>query len=181
MIKHTVFNATLLLAIGLLTMLNGAEKQQDQILVEYVDIERFMGDWFVIANIPTLFEKGAVNAIENYTWNSEKEIIEVSFDYRKGSPDGKPKHMTQKGFIYNTETNAEWRVQPLWPLKLGYLIIDLADDYSYTVIGVPNRKYLWIMARDSTLPNDIYQTILEKVKKQGYDLDQIQMVPQVWP
>jgi len=65
-------------------------------------------------------------------------------------------------------------------LKLGYLIIDLADDYSYTVIGVPSRKYLWIMARDSSLPYDIYQSILTKVKKQGYDLDKIQMVPQVW-
>jgi len=48
------------------------------------------------------------------------------------------------------------------------------------VIGVPSRKYLWIMARDSSLPYDIYQSILTKVKKQGYDLDKIQMVPQVW-
>ncbi|MBC8193132.1 MAG: lipocalin family protein [FCB group bacterium] len=178
--KRTKFILIVITVLGLFTMLAAAEKQEAQKLVDHVDLDRFMGDWYVIANIPTMFEKGAVNAIENYTWNPEKEIVEVSFDYRAGSPDGKAKHMTQKGFIYNKETNAEWRVQPLWPLKLGYLIIDLADDYSYTVIGVPNRKYLWIMARDSSLPYDVYQSILAKVKAQGYDLDKIQMVPQIW-
>ena len=160
-------------------MLSAADNPQK--LVDYVDLQRFMGDWYVIANIPTPFEKGAVNAIENYTWNPEKEIVEVSFDYRAGSPEGKAKHMTQKGFIYNKETNAEWRVQPLWPLKLAYLIIDLADDYSYTVIGVPSRNYLWIMAREASLSDEVYQTILDKVVEQGYDLAKIQKVPQIWP
>lgn len=176
--KHTFFNGTLILVIGLLTMLNGSEKEQK--LVEYVDLQRFMGDWYVIANIPTRFEIGAVNAIENYTWNAEKEIVDVTFTYNADHPKGKLKHMTQKGFIYDKVTNAEWRVQPIWPLKLGYLIIDLAEDYSYTVIGVPSRNYLWIMARETILPEDVYQSILEKVEEQGYDLNKIQMVPQIW-
>lgn len=179
--KRSKIGLVSILTIGLITMLTAADTQTEQTLVDYVDLEKFMGDWYVIANIPTPFEKGAVNAIENYKWNEEKQIVEVTFDYRKGSPDGKPKHMTQKGFIYNKETNAEWRVQPLWPLKLGYLIIDLADDYSYTVIGVPSRKYLWIMARESSLSDSVYQAILGKVEKQGYALDKIQKVPQIWP
>ncbi len=179
--KRTKIGLIAISMIGLMTMLTAAEIQGEQTLVEYVDLERFMGDWYVIANIPTPFEKGAVNAIENYKWNTEKEIVEVTFDYRAGSPDGKPKQMTQKGFIYNKETNSEWRVQPLWPFKLGYLIIDLADDYSYTVIGVPSRKYLWIMARESSLSDSVYQAILDKAEKQGYALDKIQKVPQIWP
>lgn len=161
-------------------MLPAADKQSEQKLVDHVELDRFMGDWYVIANIPTPFEKGAVNAIENYTWNPEKEIVEVTFTYRKGSPEGKLKRMTQKGFIYNQETNAEWRVQPLWPLRLGYLILDLDEEYSYTVIGVPNRKYLWIMAREASLSDSLYETILEDVEAQGYELDKIQKVPQVW-
>ncbi len=161
-------------------MISASEKTKPQELVDYVDLPRFMGDWYVIANIPTMFEKGAVNAIENYTWNEEKGIVDVTFTYNANSPEGKLKHMTQRGFIYDTTSNAEWRVQPLWPLKLGYLIIDLADDYSYTVVGVPNRKYLWIMARESTLPESVYQGILAHVSEQGYDLNLIQKVPQVW-
>lgn len=159
-------------------MLTAAEKEQD--LVDYVDLERFMGDWYVISNIPTPFEKGAVNAIETYTWNEEKQIVDVAFTYRADSLNGKVKRMTQRGFIYNKETNSEWRVQPIWPLKLGYLIIDLAEDYSYTVVGVPNRKYLWVMARESSLSDSTYENILSRVAEQGYDLDAIQMVPQIW-
>lgn len=161
-------------------MITAKEDQAPQKLVDQVDLQRFMGDWYVIANIPTMFEKGAVNAIENYTWNEEKERVDVTFTYRADKPDGKLKHMTQRGFIYDTTSNAEWRVQPLWPLKLGYLIIDLAEDYRYTVIGVPNRKYLWIMARESSLPEQTYEEILERIRLQGYDLDKIQIVPQIW-
>lgn len=169
-----------IVAIGVMSMfsVNGGEKPQE--LVDYVDIQRFMGDWYVISSIPTVFEKGAVNAIETYTWNEKKGIVDVGFTYRVGSPDGKVKSMTQRGFIYDSESNAEWRVQPLWPLKLGYLIIDLADDYSYTVVGVPSRNYLWIMAREPALSDSVYQGILDRVAAQGYDLDAIQLVPQEW-
>ncbi|MCF7824918.1 MAG: lipocalin family protein [Candidatus Marinimicrobia bacterium] len=161
-------------------MITAADKASEQKLVDTVDIPRFMGDWYVIANIPTIFEKGAVNAIENYTWNEEKGIVDVTFTYRADSLQGKLKRMTQRGFIYDTASNAEWRVQPIWPLRLGYLIIDLAEDYSYTVIGVPNRKYLWIMARESTLSEDIYTAILDRIATQGYDVGLIQKVPQIW-
>jgi len=172
--------STIVIIIGITTMLSVNAADKPQKLVDYVDIQRFMGDWYVISSIPTMFEKGAVNAIETYTWNEKKGIVDVGFTYRKDSQDGPVKNMTQRGFIYDTESNAEWRVQPLWPLKLGYLIIDLADDYSYTVVGVPNRNYLWIMARETSLSDSVYQGILDRVAEQGYDLNAIQMVPQIW-
>ncbi|MBC8479771.1 MAG: lipocalin family protein [FCB group bacterium] len=147
--------------------------------VDKVNLDRFMGDWYVIASIPTMFEKRAVNAVENYSWN-EKGYVDVTFTYYKDDPNGKLKTMTQKGFIQDTETNAEWKVQPIWPLKFGYLVIDLDSEYSYTVIGVPNRKYVWIMARESSLDATIYQEILERLEQQGYDTEKLQMVPQRW-
>jgi len=88
--------------------------------------------------------------------------------------------MTQKGFIFDTKTNAEWRVQPLWPFKFGYLVIELDAEYRYTVIGVPNRKYVWIMAREKQIPPLIYEEILTRLEQQGYHSQKIQKVPQVW-
>ncbi len=146
--------------------------------VERIEIPQFMGTWYVIANIPTFVEKGAVNAIEKYTWNEVEGRIDVDFKYNKDTADGEIKSYPQKAWIYNTDTNAEWRVQPLWPFKLAYLVIDLAPDYSYTVVSVPSRNYLWIMARTKTLSPEIYQKILDKVKTQGFDLTKIQKVPQ---
>tara|TARA_B100000427_G_C15510352_1_gene595877 strand:+ start:1218 stop:1754 length:537 start_codon:yes stop_codon:yes gene_type:complete len=147
--------------------------------VPYVDIERFMGDWFVIANIPTFIEKDATNAIESYKLNQKGEI-ETIFTFYKNSPDGEKKVYKPKGFIYNSETNAEWRMQFIWPFKMPFLIIDLADDYSHTVIGYPSRDYVWIMARNPVISEDIYIEIIEKLKNINYDISAIQKVPQIW-
>ena len=147
--------------------------------VEFVDLERFMGDWFVIANIPTFLEKGATNAIESYKLNN-KGIVETTFTFYKDSPVGEKKTYKPKGFIYNSITNAEWRMQFLWPFKMPFLIIELADDYSYTVIGYPSKKYVWIMARTPKIDEDRYKNILENLFEIGYDTTQIQLVPQVW-
>jgi len=147
--------------------------------VPFVDIERFMGDWYVIANIPTFIEKRATNAIETYRLNKKGEI-ETTFTFFQGDPSGEKKVYTPKGFIYNTETNAEWRMQFVWPFKAPFLIIDLADDYSYTVIGVPNRKYVWIMAREPQLPVDTFSNITQKLAGIGYDISRIQRILQDW-
>ena len=146
--------------------------------VEHVDIPRFMGKWYVIANIPTFIEKGAFNAIETYTLNEKEKRIDVDFKFNQDSFQGKEKSYPQKAFIFDHKTNAEWRIQPFWPLKFAYLITDLAPDYSYTVVAVPNRKNVWIMARTPTLPEATYQEILAKLKAQSFDLKELQTVPQ---
>lgn len=160
---------------------NAGNYKNDQLLqtVPYVDIERFMGDWYVIANIPTFIEKGATNAIESYSLNSKGEI-ETRFTFFKNSPRGKKKEYRPTGFIFNSETNAEWRMQFLWPFKAPFLIIDLADDYSHTVIGVPNRKYVWIMARKPYLADNKYKEIIQKLSNVGYDVTKIQKILQEW-
>jgi apolipoprotein D and lipocalin family protein len=142
--------------------------------VDKVDINRFMGRWYVIANIPTFFEKGGINAVETYSWNEKEQRIDVLFQQEV---EGKVKTYTQKAFVHD-QSGSEWRIQFFWPLKFPYLIIDLAEDYSYTVIGVPNRSYVWIMAREKSIPDEIFQRITEKLKKQHYEISKILKVPQ---
>ena len=85
-----------------------------------------------------------------------------------------------KGFIYNNETNAEWRMQFLWPFKLPFLIIDLAEDYRYTAIGYPSREYVWIMSREPNISNEDYLNIIENLVSLGYDIKKIKKVIQKW-
>jgi apolipoprotein D and lipocalin family protein len=146
--------------------------------VKHVDIQRYMGKWYVIASIPTFIEKGAHNAIETYTWNAKEDRIDVGYTFNQGSFSGEMKSYPQKAFIYNRETNSEWRIQLFWPLKFAYLITDLAPDYSYTVVAVPDRENVWIMARTPTLPDTVYQNILDKLKEQLFDLKDLKKVPQ---
>jgi len=145
--------------------------------VPYVDIEKFTGDWYVIAVIPTPFEKGAVNGIENYSIRKDGNI-QVRYTFKKGSPEGEEKIMYQKGWIYNTETNADWRVRPIWPLKLPYYILELGTDYNYTVIGTNNYKYLWIMARQPAMDKAVYEEIVKRMGQRGFDTDKIQIMEQ---
>ena len=147
--------------------------------VNYVDLEKYMGDWYVIANIPTFIEKNATNAIESYKLSSDG-IIHTTFSFYEGSPEGEKKIYRPKGFVFNKETNAEWRMQFLWPFKMPFLIIELDEDYSYTVIGYPSKKYVWIMARDPQMEEKRYNLILDNLSKIGYDISLIQKVPQIW-
>jgi apolipoprotein D and lipocalin family protein len=147
--------------------------------VDYVDTDRFMGKWYVVGVIPTFVEKDAVNAIETYELNDEGNI-DITFTHYKKNPDGEYKEYHPRGFIYDKNTNAEWRVQFIWPLKFKYLVIDLAEDYRYTVIGVPNRKYVWIMARETKLSTEDYSNIKSRLVEQGYDISKIVDVPQIW-
>ena len=147
--------------------------------VDYVDLEKYMGDWYVIANIPTFIEKNATNAIESYRL-AKNGTIKTTFTFYKDSPDGKKVIYHPTGFVYNKETNAEWRMQFLWPFKLPFLIIDLDEDYSYTVIGYPSMKYVWVMSRDPKMKEGLYQKILGNLSDIGYDISQIKKVPQIW-
>ena len=154
-------NLLFILSLFFLSCILDNNNQPPLKTVPFVDLDRFMGDWFVIANIPTFIEKRATNAKESYLINNKGEI-QTTFTFFQDNPKGKKKVYNPIGFIHNKETNAEWRMQFLWPFKLPFLIIDLADDYSYTVIGVPNRKYIWIMARQPELPDNDYNNIIKK-------------------
>ena len=179
--RYLIFYIFFLVSLLIIGCNNNLDKTElsEMKTVDYVDIERFMGDWYVIANIPTFIEKGATNAIESYKLGN-KGVIETTFTFYQDSPDGEKKVYRPKGFIYNTETNAEWRMQFIWPFKMPFLIIDLDDNYKYTVIGYPSRKYVWIMAREPKLSDEVYEGILSNLAEVVYDISQINKILQQW-
>ncbi len=148
-----------------------------QPISRHVDLKRFMGDWYVIGNIPTFIETEAYNAVESYEL-AEDGTIPTTFTFNKGGFDGPLKTYHPKGFIYNEDTNAEWRMQFIWPFKADYLITYLAKDYQEVIIGVPSRKYAWIMARTKTIPDDRYDELVAELRRQGHDLSKLRKVPQ---
>jgi apolipoprotein D and lipocalin family protein len=149
-----------------------------------IELERFMGDWYVIGSIPItipLFsEEGAHNAVESYELREDGTIL-TTYSFRKGAFDGKQRRFTPKGWVYDHETNTEWRMQFVWPFKAAYLIAWVGEDYGETIIGVPDRDYVWIMARSPEMSERRYEELLERVRGLGYDTNRIQRIPQRWP
>ena len=144
--------------------------------VDDVDLERFMGDWYVIASIPTFIEKDAFNAIESYRLDDDGTVA-TTFKFNKGSLDGPLKQYNPRGFIRDKQSNAVWDMQFVWPFKAEYRIIFLTEDYSQTVIGRSKRDYVWIMARKKIIPDGEYEKILNFLRDQDYDLKNLRVVP----
>jgi apolipoprotein D and lipocalin family protein len=147
--------------------------------VSQVDLHRFMGDWYVIANIPTFIEKGAHNAVESYRLATDG-TIETTFTFRQDAFDGELKRYTPTGYVLDRETNAIWGMQFVWPIKADYRILYLAPDYSLTVIGRQARDYVWIMARNPDIAGTDYKGVIALLAREGYDVSRIQKVPQRW-
>lgn len=104
------------------------EVAMEQALTEMtkpIEIERFVGRWFVVASNPTSFEKGMINAIEDYTWNAKRQCIDVVFSMQS-APDSKPTILLQRAMITNKETNTKWAINPkigvYLPLGFTYLV-----------------------------------------------------------
>ena len=154
-------------------------EDKDYRTVNYIDPIKYNGSWYVIENIPTIFEGGAYNSVEKYNFTDDK--IEIDFTYRKDGPNGEIKSYPQKGTIYNKKTNAHWKIKIPWiPFKFDYLVIDKASDYSWVVVGVPNKSYVWIMSRKPTLAKERMVKIRARLKAHGYDITKLQKVPQIW-
>ncbi|CAN5376306.1 lipocalin family protein [soil metagenome] len=146
-------------------------------LVSRVDLPRFMGDWYVIASIPTRFEKGAHNPKDSYRLDADG-TIETTFSYNDDGFDGKAKSIKSTGYILDDGANAVWGQQYIWPIKADYRISYLSPDYSQTVVTREKRDYVWIMSRTPTMPAADLERLTAFVAEQGYDITKLQRAPQ---
>jgi apolipoprotein D and lipocalin family protein len=135
----------------------------------HVNLNMYAGKWYVIGFLPTLFDKNWENTTENYKKNADG-TISITTTYTKK---GKQHIVHAKGFVDKDSGNSQWKVQYLWPFKADYRIIELADDYSYTVVGHPDHKFLYIMSRTPVMNEFQYRAILDRCSKKGYDIGRV--------
>jgi apolipoprotein D and lipocalin family protein len=143
----------------------------------HVDLPRFMGDWYVIANIPTAIERGAHGAVESYRLDKDGTIA-TTFTFRDGSFDGKLKTYHPRGFVKDNPSNAVWGMRFIWPVKADYRIVYVSPDYQHTIVGREKRDNVWIMARTPQISDAEYAALRDRVAREGYDLAKPQLVPQ---
>ena len=156
-----------------------AGNKMNEIATKQVDIPRFMGDWYVIAVIPTVIETQAYNAVENYKLDSDGTIA-TTFTYYKAAFDGPLKAYHPRGFVNKESGNGLWGMQFIWPFKADFRIAYLDDHYQRTIIARNARDYVWIMARTPQISEENYQEMTDFVKNLGYDMTKLRKVPQDW-
>jgi apolipoprotein D and lipocalin family protein len=133
-----------------------------------VDLDRYLGRWYEIARYEASFQRGCEAVTADYSRN-EDGTIRVLNSCRQGSVDGKLKTATGKAKIADSQTQAKLRVSFFGPFYGDYWVLDHADDYSWSIVGEPSGRYLWLLARDARPELAIRSTLERRAKELGYD------------
>ena len=146
--------------------------------VENVDLSRYTGKWYEIASIPQFFSLGCNNTTAEYT-AQENGIIKVENKCRLGSPNGPLNYISGKAKSVDA-SNSKLNVTFVNTFGPGsnYWIIELAPDYSYSVVSDPNKSTLFLLSRTPSMPDAQVQDIFERLDMMGFDVSKIKMTPQ---
>jgi len=145
--------------------------------VDHLDLNRYLGKWYVIANIPYFLEKGKVASYDTYSMRPDGKMDNI-FTFRKRSLEAPEKSWHGVAWVVNRKSNAEWRVRFLWPFYSTYLVLELNPQYRWAVVATPGHNLLWVLSRERQLDETTYAEILQKIDRQGYDTNRIAKVPQ---
>jgi apolipoprotein D and lipocalin family protein len=153
-------------------MMIGCTEELPLETVPQVEIHRYMGTWYEIASFPAWFQKDCTGTTATYSLNTDATVKVLNRCFKKtlrGSED----HAEGSAFIEDTSTNAKLKVTFFWPFYGKYWIIELAEDYSYAVVGHPNRNYLWILSRTPKMSPHLYDSLLSRIVKKGFDISKL--------
>lgn len=159
-----------------LALLAGCASQPPLKTAAHVDLDRYMGTWYVIGAIPNVFERGKVATADEYQRRPDGRIG-ITYHYRS---DFAQPAKTWHGVAWLPEPAdaSRWKVQLLWPFRTDYQILQVTPEYDAVAVGLPSRKLLWIMARERQLAPAQYQRLLQDAAAQGFPVEQVRKVPQ---
>lgn len=143
-----------------------------------VDLQRYLGKWYEIARYPHFFERGCAGVTAEYSLREDGDIRVVN-TCRKGGLDGPVKDIEGYAWVADEKTNAKLKVRFFWPFYGSYWILEVAEDYSWAVVGHPSRSYFWILSRKPRMGAAVYDSILKKMPGWGYKPEKLIKVEQL--
>nr|WP_121273928.1 lipocalin family protein [Pedobacter schmidteae] len=139
--------------------------------VQRVDIMAFAGKWYSLYSIPTFMDQHWRQKVETYVIHPDGYY--AVFTTYNVVGEQKRKYIRSKLFVVRGYNNAVFKAQLVWPFKVDYWVIELADDYSYVVVGHPKQRKLYIMSRRPELPKELLRDIVDRCRKKGYDTSKL--------
>lgn len=146
-------------------------------LAPAVDLQRYMGRWYIVANVPYFAERGKVGSYVDYRLRDDGRIDDIYYGYDK-TFDGPLRQFTLVDRVVPGTANARWIARLFWPIEFDYPILYVDAQYRYALVGYPDKSLGWIFAREKDIDNETYQSLLKRFEQQGYDITRFMRVPQ---
>lgn len=153
----------------LVFMLSCSGKNVKLTKLDNFDERKYLGKWYEIARIDNTFEKNLTDVTAEYSLNKNGtiKVINKGYDKRTGKEKRAEAHakIIDKGILKVYFT----------PVFGGnYNILYVNDTYDYAVVGGGKTGYLWILSRDKSLDDKIYDKLVKIAKDRGYNVDLLQ-------
>ena len=137
-----------------------------------VDLSRYAGLWYEIGRYENGFERGCEGVTARYTVRDDG-MIGVLNACRKGSRTGAENTVNGKAKVVEGSQNAKLKVSFFGPFYGDYWVLDHADDYSWSIVGEPSGRYLWLLSRTAQPPPQVREAIMNRTRDLGYDLTMV--------
>lgn len=138
--------------------------------VKPFDVKRYTGKWYEIARMDFKYEKGLNNVTANYSLDDGNiSVVNRGYDVKKK----KWKEATGKAKFVGDPDEAKLKVSFFGPFYSGYNVIAIDPEYQYALVAGESLKYLWLLSRETTMPENIKQEFLDKAKISGYNTEEL--------
>ena len=175
--KQKLVAGAIIITVGLLLVLKSCRTiPKGAKAVEPFDSKKYLGKWFEVARLNYVFEKNLDHTTAEYSMKKDGTIKVVNKGYNYKS--GKDKKATGVAKFVEGPDVGKLKVSFFGPFYAGYNVIAIDKDYRYALVAGKNLKYLWLLSRTPTMPEDIKAEYLEKAAGLGYKVNDLNWVKQ---
>ncbi|MGB3392946.1 MAG: lipocalin family protein [Stenotrophomonas sp.] len=156
---------------------SATSQMQEGIAEGTIDLQRFMGRWYVIGRVPNFVERGHVASINSYSLHDGDKVA-IRYQYRDGF--GEPEEELQlRASVDEDSGNRRWRTWFYKIVPTRTRILEVAPDYSWALVGYPGREMAWVFAREPDMDATLYRQLALRLRDH-YDVntDKLKRVPQ---
>jgi len=176
--KHTIITLIFIAGLSVGASSDRNMNSPDTTPITGFELERYLGTWYEIARFPNSFEKNLVGVTANYSMKDNGKVKVINAGY-KNTLDGTYKTVVGKAKFAGDPNTGKLKVSFFLFFYGDYHILKLdKEHYQYALVGGSTSKYLWILAREPQLDEEIYNDLLKEAASRGYDLSLLEKVPQ---
>jgi apolipoprotein D and lipocalin family protein len=143
---------------------------------EQVNLEHFMGRWYVVSSLPNSAEQGRVGPYVEFAQLNDHRIDQTYY-FHQGDFDHPLQKKQDIATVVDTQSNAIWKTRFGEALFADFSILYVDPEYRYALIGRASRDYAWILARDRYIGDDDYQQLILALSAQGFDPTRVMKIP----